>query len=498
MTYWIGVDIGTTATKAVLFTASGEVKTSHTIAYDLYRNPSGMAEEVPEDIFDAVIGTIRAISDSLTVTDKLAGIGFSAQQHSLIGAAYDFRPLTRVITWADTRANEEATTLRNSALGHAIFMRTGTPIQPMSPLAKLLWLKNKHPERFQAVRYFMDIKTYVFCRLFGVYKLDLSLASATGLYHLKNQQWDYEILDMLGITRDKLPEIVSPYEIESGLSLDDAQKMNIPPDTPFIWGAADGPMSNLGVNAMQPGVAALTIGTSGAIRVMTDQPLVDEKARTFTYALDETHWVVGGATNSGASVLAWLKEQVFADKLTLEEMTTMAEKVPPGSRGLIFHPYLGGERAPIWDATATGAFFGLGYEHGQAEMTRAVIEGITYNIHAIAHALEEVVGEIKSVQATGGFVNSGLWLQILADIFEMPIHIPESQEAGCLGAMILSQKALGVISDIDEVGKQVTASAVYTPLLEHFSTYRELEKLYTELLTHYQTTYGKLSAFKRR
>ena len=274
--------------------------------------------------------------------------------------------------------------------------------------------------------------------------------------------------------------------------------MNIPPDTPFIWGAADGPMSNLGVNAMQPGVAALTIGASGTIRVMTDQPLVDEKARTFTYALDETHWVVGGATNSGASVLAWLKEQVFDDKLTLEEMTTMAEKVPPGSRGLIFHPYLGGERAPIWDATATGAFFGLGYEHGQAEMTRAVIEGITYNIHAIAHALEEVVGEIKSVQATGGFVNSGLWLQILADIFEMPIHIPESQEAGCLGAMILSQKALGVISDIDEVGKQVTASAVYTPLLEHFSTYRELEKLYTELLTHYQTTYGKLSAFKRR
>lgn len=151
MTYWIGVDIGTTATKAVLFTASGEVKTSHTIAYDLYRNPSGMAEEVPEDIFDAVIGTIRAVSDSLTVTDKLAGIGFSAQQHSLIGAAYDFRLLTRVITWADTRANEEATTLRNSALGHAIFMRTGTPIQPMSPLAKLLWLKNKHPERFQAV-----------------------------------------------------------------------------------------------------------------------------------------------------------------------------------------------------------------------------------------------------------------------------------------------------------------------------------------------------------
>jgi gluconokinase len=274
--------------------------------------------------------------------------------------------------------------------------------------------------------------------------------------------------------------------------------MHIPPETPFVWGAADGPMSNLGVAAIQPGIAALTIGTSGAIRVMTNQPIVDEKMRTFTYALDETHWVVGGATNSGASVLAWLKEKIFDDRITLDTMTQMAASISAGSGGLIFHPYLGGERAPIWDATARGSFFGLGYEHGQAEMTRAVLEGISYNIHAIAVALEEVVGELKHIQATGGFTNSEIWLQILADIFDMPIHIPDSQEAGCLAAVILSQKALGVMASFDEVTQLVTTRAVYTPLTEHLSTYRELEALYTDLLTHYQTTYGKLSEFKRR
>ena len=498
MDYWIGIDMGTTATKAVLYTGSGTIVAAKSIAYTLYRDSAGMAEEAPEDIFDAVIGTIRAVSEYLTAADKLCAVGFSAQQHSLIAASADFTPLTRMLTWADTRANAAATALRNSEQGHDIFMRTGTPIQPMSPLSKLCWLKQDDPGLFQAMHYFMDIKTYVFHRLFGVYKLDLSLASATGLYHLETQQWDQEILDLVGISPEMLPEIVSPYAFESGLSPADAQLMNIPPQTPFVWGAADGPMSNLGVNATQPSVAALTIGTSGAIRVMTDRPIVDEKMRTFTYALDETHWVIGGATNSGASVLAWLKEQIFDDQMTLQTMTQMVASVPAGSKGLIFHPYLGGERAPIWDAMATGSFFGLGYEHGQAEMARAVLEGILYNIHAIAVALEEVVGELKLIQATGGFTNSEIWLQILADIFEKPIHIPDSQEAGCLAAVILSQKALGVIPDIDEVGKKVTTDAVYTPLPEHFSTYRELEALYTALLTHYQTTYARLSEFKRR
>ena len=498
MDYWIGIDMGTTATKAVLYTGSGAIVATQSIAYTLYRDPSGMAEEAPEDIFDAVVATIRAVSEKLTAADKLCAIGFSAQQHSLIATTSDFNPLTRVITWADTRANAAATALRNADQGHNIFMRTGTPIQPMSPLSKLHWLKHDQPDLFQAADHFMDIKTYVFHRLFGVYKLDLSLASATGLYHLEKQQWDQDILDLLGLSLDQLPEIVSPYAFESGLSLADAQMMHIPPETPFVWGAADGPMSNLGVAAIQPGIAALTIGTSGAIRVMTNQPIVDEKMRTFTYGLDETHWVVGGATNSGASVLAWLKEKIFDDRITLDTMTQMAASISAGSGGLIFHPYLGGERAPIWDATARGSFFGLGYEHGQAEMTRAVLEGISYNIHAIAVALEEVVGELKHIQATGGFTNSEIWLQILADIFDMPIHIPDSQEAGCLAAVILSQKALGVMASFDEVTQLVTTRAVYTPLTEHLSTYRELEALYTDLLTHYQTTYGKLSEFKRR
>jgi gluconokinase len=496
MKYWIGVDIGTTSTKAVLFTADGSVVTSHHVAYELYRDPTGMAEEAPDAIFEAVLITIRALSEKLTADDTLCAIGFCAQQHSLIALSHDFKPMTRVITWADTRAKQYATALRNSEKGHAIFMKTGTPIQPMSPLSKLLWLKNEQPDIFKQARYFVDIKTYVFNRLFGVTKIDMSLASTTGFFNLSQGQWDQKILDLVGISKDNLPEIVEPYEIERGLLSPYAEKMGIPQDTPFVWGAADGPMSNLGVNAIQPGVAALTIGTSGAMRVITDRPLVDEKARTFTYALDASHWVVGGATNSGAAVLAWLQQQVFDDQMTMQEITALAEQTTAGSKGLIFHPYLGGERAPIWNADASASFFGLGYEHGRAELSRAVLEGITYNMHAVATALQEVVGEISTVQATGGFTNSELWLQISADIFDMPINIPNSKEAGCLAAVILAQKALGVIDDIARVQENFSIEKVYQPNPENTTTYRELETIYSSLLATYQNNYSKLADFK--
>lgn len=496
MRYWIGIDMGTTATKAVLYTEKGQVIKTHSSGYELHRDATGMAEEAPQDIFDAVISCIRQVAKTVTEQDDLCAIGFSAQQHALMLATPDFQPLTRLITWADTRARRAADVIRQLPQGHEFFLRTGTPIQPMSPLAKLYWLKQTQPELFDNQPIIMDIKTYLFNRLFGNFKIDLSLASATGLYHLKDQKWDSEILDFLGLEASQLPEIVSPYEVEEQLSASLAAQMGIPANTPFVWGGADGPMSNLGAGATHPGLAALSIGTSGAVRVMTRQPLVDTQARTFTYALDENHWVVGGATNSGGAVLAWLQHAVFADELSLNELTTLAEKVPAGSRGLIFHPYLGGERAPIWDARATGSFFGLSFEHGRGEMMRAVLEGIGYNLHTILNALSEVVGEIDSIQATGGFTQSNLWPQILSDIFELPIQIGSQQEAGCLAAVIMSQKAVGKLAELADFDGQIVVDANYSPDQMHQSMYRSLQVIYDGLMADYQKFYAQIDTLK--
>ncbi|MDR0199309.1 MAG: gluconokinase [Streptococcaceae bacterium] len=495
---FIGVDLGTTATKAVLFTLKGDIVAQSSKGYELHRDGTGMAEEAPEDIYQALIETLHELSEKLSADDEVCAVSFSSQMHSLIAFDEFWQPLTRVITWADTRAVAYTEELKNSGLGHEIYSRTGTPIHPMAPLSKLLWLRHEQPVIFDDASHYLDLKGYLFWRLFGVNKIDLSIATGTGLFNIFEKKWDTGALDTTQVKLSQLPEVVSPYQMERGLKPEIAQQMGLPESTPFVWGAADGPLSNLGVNAIAPGVAAITIGTSGAIRVVTDKPGVDPKARTFTYALDEDHWVVGGPVNSGGDVFRWLRDNVYAGELDFDAITAETAKVPAGANGLIFHPYLGGERAPLWDANARGSFFGLNYTHGRAEMARAVLEGVMMNLYMVALSLTEVAGKLQRIQATGGFTNSQLWTQILADIFEQPINVPESREAGCLAAVVMAQKALGLVDSLDVISEMVGVSDTYQSHVETFATYRELTPIYIRLTRLFEEEYKNIADFQRK
>lgn len=282
-------------------------------------------------------------------------------------------------------------------------------------------------------------------------KEEYSIASATGLFNIFDLDWDEKALQAAGITRNQLPELVDPEYQVTGLNPAYAEVMGIPVDTPFIMGASDGTLSNLGVNAIEPGVVAVTIGTSGAVRVVVDHPVIDEKGRVFCYALTKDKWVIGGPVNNGGIVFRWVRDQLFSpEKVTADLMhadaydliTKIASEVPAGADGLIFHPYLGGERAPIWDANARGSFFGLTRTHTRAHMARAALEGIVYNLYTVMLALEEVAGKSKEIMATGGFARSALWRQMLADIFESPVTIPQSFESGCLAAVVMAMHSL--------------------------------------------------------
>lgn len=497
MDYLIGVDLGTTATKAVLFRTNGEIIASSSQGYKLYRDASGMAEEAQDDIFEAVLVSIREVSFNINEGDKLLAVSFSSQMHSLIAFDANWQALTRVITWADTRAVAYTEKLKATGQGFDIYKRTGTPIHPMAPLSKLLWLKSEKADIYLEAAHYLDIKGYIFYRLFGSNKIDLSIATGTGLFNIFDGRWDAESLELTGISISQLPAVVAPYEIESGLTDDLAQKMGISKETAFVWGAADGPLSNLGVSAIKPGVAAVTIGTSGAIRVVTDKPATDEKARTFTYALDDEHWVVGGPVNSGGDVFRWLRDAIFDEQLTFDELTEAAAKIPAGAEGLLFHPYLGGERAPIWDANARGSFFGLNYSHTRDHLGRAVLEGVMFNLYMVALSLTEVVGELNQIQATGGFTSSELWIHILSDIFEQPIAVPESRESGCLGAIVMAEKALGLIESLDAIEEMVGNSKVYQPEQENFENYRALSPIFIRLSRAVSSEYESLSNYQR-
>ncbi|MCM0582319.1 gluconokinase [Weissella diestrammenae] len=506
MDYLIGVDMGTTSTKAVLFDKAGHVITSANKGYNLYRDAPDMAEEDLNEIFEAFSDAIREVVRFDKDANILA-VSFSSAMHSLIAFDEQWNPLTRVITWADTRAVKYTEELRANGVGQEIYNKTGTPIHPMAPLSKMLWLKNERTDIYNQAAHYLGIKEYIFHRLFGANKMDISIASGTGMFNIFELDWDKQALEVTGIRKEQMPTPVEPYEIERGMADEYSALLGLPKDTPFVYGAGDGPLSNLGVNAVQPGVAAVTIGTSGAIRVVADAPMIDPKGRTFTYALDKEHWVVGGPVNNGGDVFRWVRNNLFdSEKSTAELLgmdsydliTEIASNVPAGADGLLFHPYLGGERAPIWDANARGSFFGLTHGHTRAHMARAVLEGIIFNIYMVELALEEVVGDLKSVQATGGFARSALWRQMLADIFEQPVTVPEAFESGALAATVMAQKALGLVDSLDVIGDMVGQANTYEPNPKNYEVYRELAPIFIRLSRQLQTEYANIADFQRK
>lgn len=372
----VGVDIGTTSSKAVAFDTDGRQLASHSIGYPLEEPHPGWAEQDPDLIYQAVLGVIRAVVDELG--RPVAGLSFSTAMHSLIGLDADGNPLTASITWADSRASAQAERLRAAPSGLALHRRTGTPVHPMAPLSKLVWFAEQEPKLHERVSHWAGIKDLVLRRLAEALVTDHSVASATGLMDIHRLAWDTEALRVAGITEEQLPQLVPTTHVLPGMTAEAARATGLPADTPLVVGAGDGPLANLGLGAVRPGVVACSIGTSGAMRVMVERPGVDPLGGVFCYALTEDRWVVGGAINNGGIVLQWAHDALAPElgEHAEEELLGLAAQAPVGSGGLIMLPYLLSERAPHWSALPRGAYVGLTHGHGRAHLVRAALEGL--------------------------------------------------------------------------------------------------------------------------
>jgi gluconokinase len=506
--YVIGVDIGTTGTKAVLFDTEGKVEGHHTVGYPLQTPAPGAAEQAPQQIFVAVLAAIRGAVVGATpmVNGRINCVGFSAAMHSLIAVDAEGKPLTASIIWADTRSAAWADRLRDEMDGHDLYLRTGTPIHPMSPLVKLLWLRHEQPDLFHRAARFVGIKEYVVFRLFGRWLVDFSIASASGLFNLEKRDWDEGALALVGITPERLPMPVPPtYQLE-GLDPTLATELGLSRHVAFVIGANDGVLSNLGVDAIRPGDVAVTIGTSGAMRAVVDRARTDPAGRTFCYLLAENRWVVGGAVNNGGIAFRWVRDELAgaetetAKRLgidTYDVLTRIAERVPPGSEGLIFHPYLTGERAPWWNPAMRASFFGLAAWHRKEHMVRAVLEGVIYSLFSILPTIEALIGPTRTIKATGGFARSGLWRQMLADVFDREVVVPESFESSCLGAAVLALYALGEVDSIDVVAGMVGTMHRHLPIPENVAIYAQLTPIYLSIPAKLTDEYAKLAAFQQ-
>lgn len=503
--YMLGVDIGTTSTKAVLFTTKGEVIGQTNVGYPLHTPNRSTAEQDPEEIFDAVLESIRLITKRHpSMPPKF--VAFSSAMHSLIAMDAQHQPLTACITWADSRSEAWSNKIKEQ-YGLSIYHRTGTPIHPMSPLSKISWLVEDRPELHAQTKKYVGIKEFVFQRLFGTYVIDHSLASATGLFNIHELGWDTGALHVAGIDASYLSEPVPTTTSCTGLNIDYARQMGLSVDTPFLVGASDGVLSNLGVNAIRKGEIAITIGTSGAIRTIIDRPQTDEKGRTFCYALTEDHWVIGGPVNNGGMVLRWIRDELAsaevetAKRLGIDPyavLTKIAERVRPGSDGLLFHPYLSGERAPLWNPDVSGSFFGLTLSHKKEHMIRAALEGVIYNLYTVFLALVECMdGPVTRIQATGGFARSEVWRQMMADIFESEVVIPESFESSCLGACILGLYATGEIDSFEVVSEMIGETHRHVPNEEAMHEYRQLLPIFISLARTLSEDHKRIAMYQR-
>ena len=490
----VGVDIETTGTKVVAYAPDGSILAHETREYPLRSPLRDRAEQDPDEIFEAVLACLSGAAQEATEGGaKVSDVAFSAAMHTLIALDEGGRPITPSVTFADNRAVKQAARIREKE-GQAIHRRTGTPIHPMSPLAKLLWFREEEPEVFERAARWVSVKEYVLFRLFGELVVDHSIASASGLFNLECLDWDEKVLGMAGLPREKHSRPVATTHVLAGLEPAAAARLGLDPETPFVVGASDGAVANFGVGAVAPGVVACSVGASGAVRAVVRRPEVDEEGRLFCYALAEGMWVVGGPINNGGIALRWVRDELFPDlkglalkdgKDPYDVLGELAGRAEAGSDGLVFLPYLTGERAPHWNANARATFFGLTLRHRREHLIRAVLEGVACQMHAVARVLEGVVGEAEEVRATGGFARSAVWRQIMADVFGREVVFPDSVEGSCLGAALLCMKALGELDSFDEAREMSRISHRHRPDPDAALVYQRLPEIFGRL-------YGRL------
>lgn len=489
MKYIIGMDVGTTATKGVLYDENGKVVFSASKGYPLIQTKIGQAEEDPKVIFDAVQEVIFALTQK--ADGEIAAISWSSQMHSLIGLDKDNNLLTNSITWADNCAKNVVQDAKKSGLARKIYQKTGMPMHPMAPIYKMLWLKDNEPELFNQVKKWIGIKEYLIFRLTGKLIIDTTMAAGTGMLNLKTLTWDQELLDTLNVKQEQLPEIAQPTEIVAPIKEEYVQKLGIDSDTKIVLGASDGYLSTIGVNAIDSDHFALNVGTSGAVRTIVDQPKIDQNASYFCYPIDKKHYLLGGPVNNGGIVFNWARQTLFDAGETPQDYLDVAQSAPAGSRNLIFLPYLGGERAPIWDANARGSFVGLTRMHQKTEMARAVIEGIIFNLYDAAFSLIKNTKKPVAINATGGFLKSDFVRQLCADIFNMPIVTMKEQQSGTLAAMFLARQALGINQDLSEIEQFAQEDKVYFPNPKEAVIYQNMFPLYCEIKNALAASYSK-------
>lgn len=495
----ITIEIGTGAIKVAAFDLSGSMLGSSKGSYPTLHARPDFSEQDPEQIFITMLYILKNFLNEKIHPGKynVVCLCFSSAMHSVLPIDKNGVPIGNAIVWSDNRAKKEAADLKKSELGMALYQATGTPIHAMSPLNKITWIKNNDKDRFNATQKFLSIKTYIIQQLTGEYIIDYSVASATGLLNISTLQWEADALTQAGISEDQLPDLVSVFYTPKKLKKEYQTSLGLHDRVKLIVGSSDGCMATFGAGVWGDGKATVTLEESGAVRVSGKEVLRDKEQRLFNYLLTEGNYVSGGPTNNAGSVFEWYAKQfgdfkkAFDLEGCMENLINDAAKVAAGSDGLIFLPYLQGERAPIWNANARGVYFGLNINHEQQHFVRATIEGIMYAIYSIGKTLQEH-RPIKSLSANGTFASYPFWTQMMADVFDKPVYTKHGagSDSVAVGSFLLSATELGIYKNLDEAAETVNLPDSFLPQKQNHNVYMKhytiFEKLSIKLFDEFE------------
>jgi gluconokinase len=499
--WFLGIDLGTGSCKSVIIDAGSRLLGFGAHGYESAETNS-QSEQDPEELVHAMVRSVRSAIDAAGVSPGACqALSIGGAYHSLIAVDRSDVPLTGVMTWVDDRATKQAETIRESPGNEAIYRQTGCPVHNLYPLYKIIWLREQQPNIFsQAVR-FISAKEYVIKRLTGEYLVDFGVAAGTALLNTHSLKWDSQSLDLAGIRENQLSSLVGPRQVMKGLNPELAGQMGVPKETPLVLGSADAVNSSLGAGAVRWGQATCMIGTSGAFRIIAPRVMLDAKVRSWCYAIDEGHWLVGGAINNGGLALTWLRDafnrmlqsQDKDARISFDELIASASQVQPGADGLICLPFFAGERSPYWNMNARGVFFGLNLNHDARHLARSLMEGVAYRLRSIRDTLDDLGAEVSEIRASGGFTHSDLWPQIIASVLNHDLTIPANGETSSLGAAFWAMLGSGAVEQFEDLHPLVTITKTYNPEPKEADLYDSLYRIYMELYFQLGKSFDQIS-----
>jgi len=504
MTHLIGIDIGTSGTKTVLFTQTGEVVASETVEYPLYQPQNGYAEQEPKDWWMATVSSIKAVLQK-SGADKasIAGIGLSGQMHGLVMLDKNGEVLRRSIIWCDQRTAKECEEITRRVGKERLIEITANPALTGFTASKILWVRNNEPDIYEKCRHILLPKDYIRYMLTGEFATEVSDASGMQLLDVTNRCWSDEVLEKLDIDKSLLGKVYESPEITGEITQKAAEMTSLKAGTIVVGGAGDNAAAAVGTGVVEDGIAFTTIGSSGVVFAHTSEISIDLKGRVHTFCCAVPGaWHVMGVTQGAGLSLKWFRDNFCqAEMETAEGMNVdsyyildkQAEEVPIGANRLLYLPHLMGERTPHLDANARGVFFGLSAMHTKRDLLRAVMEGVSYSLKDCLSVLEEMNIAVDNMAACGGGGTSKLWRQMLADIYGCPVKTIASKEGPALGVALLAAVGAGLYESVPQACSQVIKYGSSQPPIEaNTKEYAKYYSLYKEIYPNLKASFAKL------